>query len=233
MLVREMFCCLTILKSKSGDKMRYGSYMINKTLGGLIVAIFFLYNSPLISLEKKEDLAEIKRIERYLNDITTLKSSFIQISSNGERLDGDIFISRPGRLRLQYEPSSPVLLVANGSTLTYVDWELEEISYIPTSETPLRALIAPRIELDQFFKLGELERGLGTLAITLYDSEDESSGSFKLLFADKPLQLKQWFLKDATGTSVKISLLDVERELELKDDLFIVDPFLFEKNKDK
>ena len=40
-------------------------------------------------------------------------------------------------------------------------------------------------------------------------------------------------LKDATGTSVKISLLDVERELELKDDLFIVDPFLFEKNKDK
>ena len=79
----------------------------------------------------------------------------------------------------------------------------------------------------------EVERGLGTLAITLYDSEDESSGSFKLLFSDKPLQLKQWFLKDATGTSVKISLLDVERELELKDDLFIVDPFLFEKNKDK
>ena len=207
--------------------------MINKILGGLIVAVFFLYNSSLICLEKKEDLAEIKRIERYLNDITTLKSSFIQISSNGERLDGDIFISRPGRLRLQYEPSSPVLLVANGSTLTYVDWELEEISYIPTSETPLRALIAPRIELNQFFKLGELERGLGTLAITLYDSEDESSGSFKLLFSDKPLQLKQWFLKDATGTSVKISLLDVERELELKDDLFIVDPFLFEKNKDK
>ena len=64
---------------------------------------------------------------------------------------------------MQYEPSSPVLLVANGSTLTYVDWELEEISYIPTSETPLRVLIAPRIELDQFFKLGELERGLGTL----------------------------------------------------------------------
>ena len=66
-----------------------------------------------------------------------------------------------------------------------------------------------------------------------YNSEDESAGFFKLLFADKPLQLKQWFLKDATGTSVKISLLDVERELELKDDLFTVDPFLFEKNKDK
>ena len=207
--------------------------MINKILSGLIVVIFFFYNSPLICLEKKEDLAEIKRIERYLNDITTLKSSFIQISSNGERLDGDIFISRPGRLRVQYEPSSPILLVANGSTLTYVDWELEEISYIPITETPLRALIEPRIELDQFFKLGELERGLGTLSITLYNSEDESAGSFKMLFADKPLQLKQWFLKDAAGTSIKISLLDVERDVELNDDLFIVDPFLFEKNKDR
>ena len=213
--------------------MHYGSYMINKILSGLIVVIFFLYNSPLICLEKKEDLAEIKRIERYLNDITTLKSSFIQISSNGERLDGDIFISRPGRLRVQYEPSSPILLVANNSTLTYVDWELEEISYIPITETPLRALIAPRIKLDQFFKLGELERGLGTLSITLYNSEDESAGSFKMFFADKPLQLKQWFLKDATGTSIKISLLDVERDVELNDDLFIVDPFLFEKNKDR
>ena len=207
--------------------------MINKILSGLIVVIFLLYNSPLICLEKKEDLAEIKRIERYLNDITTLRSSFIQISSNGERLDGDIFISRPGRLRVQYEPSSPILLVANGSTLTYVDWELEEISYIPITETPLRALIAPRIKLDQFFKLGELERGLGTLAITLYNLEDESAGSFKMFFADKPLQLKQWFLKDATGTSIKISLLDVERDVELNDDLFTVDPFLFEKNKDR
>ena len=97
----------------------------------------------------------------------------------------------------------------------------------------MRVLIAPRIELDQFFKLGELERGLGTLSITLYNSEDESAGFFKLLFADKPLQLKQWFLKEATGTSVKISLLDVERELELKAELFIVDPFLFEKNNDR
>ena len=207
--------------------------MINKPLSILIIAIFLLYNDSLVCLERKEDHAEIKRIERYLNDIKTLKSSFIQISSNGKRLDGDIFISRPGRLRVQYEPSSPVLLVANGSLLTYVDWELEEINYIPVTETPLRALIAPRIELDQFFKLGELERGLGTLSITLYNSEDESAGSFKMLFADKPLQLKQWFLKDATGTSIKISLLDVERDVELNDDLFIVDPFLFEKNKDR
>ena len=207
--------------------------MIKKILSGPILAIFTLYNGPLICLERKDDLVEIKRIERYLNDITTLKSSFIQISSNGERLDGELFINRPGRLRVQYEPSSPILLVANGSTLTYVDWELEEISYIPISETPLRALIAPRIELDQFFKLGELERGLGTLSITLFNLEDESAGSFKMLFADRPLQLKQWFLKDATGTSIKISLLDVERDVELNKDLFTVDPFLFEKNKDR
>ena len=207
--------------------------MIKKILSGPILAISILYNGPLICLERKDDLAEIKRIERYLNDITTLKSSFIQINSNGERLDGELFINRPGRLRVQYEPSSPILLVANGSTLTYVDWELEEISYIPISETPLRALISPRIELDKFFKLGELERGLGTLSITLYNLDDESAGSFKMLFADRPLQLKQWFLKDATGTSIKISLLDVERDVDLNKDLFTVDPFLFEQNKDR
>ena len=207
--------------------------MINKILSSLIISSLLLFSKPSICKEKNEDLIEIMRIEQYLNEITTLKSSFIQISNNDERLDGELFISRPGRMRVQYEAPSPILLVANGSYLAYVDSELEEVSYIPISETPLRALIAPKIDLDRFFKLGEVERGLGTLAITLFDLEDKNAGSFRLLFADRPLQLKQWVLKDAIGTTVKISLLDIERDTELDEKLFIVDPDLFNRDEDK
>ena len=107
--------------------------MINRVLSSLIISSLLLFGEPSICKEKNEDLFEIMRIEQYLNEITTLKSSFIQISNNGERLDGELFISRPGRMRVQYEAPSPILLVANDSYLAYVDSELEEVSYIPIS----------------------------------------------------------------------------------------------------
>ena len=62
--------------------------------------------------------------------------------------------------------------------------------------------------------------------------EDKNAGSFRLLFADRPLQLKQWVLKDAIGTTVKISLLETERDMDLDEKLFIVDPELFNREED-
>ena len=63
-------------------------------------------------------------------------------------------------MRVQYEAPSPYsFLVANSPYLAAENSDLEEVSYIPISETPLRALIAPKIDLDRFFKLGEVERG--------------------------------------------------------------------------
>ena len=105
--------------------------------------------------------------------------------------------------------------------------------YLKSSKNSILFRLAPKIDLDRFFKLGEVERGLGTLAITLFDLEDKNAGSFKLLFADRPLQLKQWVLKDTVGTTVKISLLDIERDTELDEKLFIVDPDLFNRDEDK
>ena len=40
-------------------------------------------------------------------------------------------------------------------------------------------------------------------------------------------------LKDTVGTTVKISLLDIERDTELDEKLFIVDPDLFNRDEDK
>ena len=87
------------------------------------------------------DLDDLGRIENYLNSIHTLKSNFIQTASTGERATGVLFLNRPGRIRVQYDPPSPILLVANGAFIIYVDKNLEQISHIPIAETPLRVLI--------------------------------------------------------------------------------------------
>ena len=176
---------------------------------------------------------DISRIEKYLNGITTLQSKFIQITDNGERLDGTIYINRPGLMRVQYDDPSPIFLVADGSFVIYVDTELEQISHVPISETPLRALISENVDLKKWYKIEHVKRGPGTLTIGLRIKKSENSGVVRLLFSDKPLQLRQWFVTDATGMTVRISLLDVERGLDLDPRFFEVDADMFDKIEER
>src|SRR5690606_14235092 len=57
------------------------------------------------------DHADIQRVERYFNDVDTLKARFRQIAEDGGIAQGTIYLRRPGRMRVEYDPPVPVLLV--------------------------------------------------------------------------------------------------------------------------
>ncbi|MBY0431339.1 MAG: outer membrane lipoprotein carrier protein LolA, partial [Rhodospirillales bacterium] len=82
-----------------------------------------------------QDLADVQRVEDYLNGITTLQARFLQASPNGATAEGTAYISRPGKMRLAYDPPSPILVVADGRMLVYYDSELKETSYAPLDST--------------------------------------------------------------------------------------------------
>ena len=58
----------------------------------------------------KEDTTNLMRIQKHLNSSKTVKARFLQISSNGEYAEGQIFIQRPGRLRLIYDDPNSLLV---------------------------------------------------------------------------------------------------------------------------
>ena len=64
-----------------------------------------------------QDRADVERAETYLNQITTLKARFLQLAPHGGQAEGTAYFSRPGRMRLQYDPPSPMLVVADGTFL--------------------------------------------------------------------------------------------------------------------
>lgn len=177
-----------------------------------------------LTADQKDDLS---RVETYLNGITTLRSTFIQTSSTGLRAEGTVFLARPGRMRFEYDPPSPILLVADGLFVIYVDNELEQISHVPISSTPLRVLIEEDVNLVEAHDVREIRRGPGTLAITLTVKEDPEAGAVRLLFADQPLALKQWVIRDAQGVEVRVSLVNAERGMPLDAALFQVDEDMF------
>ena len=76
------------------------------------------------------DEYDLKRIKEYLERIKTLKGNFLQIDTKGIAKSGKVFIERPGRLRFEYDPPEPILLIADGLYLIYIDKDLEQVTHV-------------------------------------------------------------------------------------------------------
>ena len=200
-----------------------------KNLFIVMVLLSFSYGSNLAKGADltQDDLDNISKIENFLNSITTLKSNFLQTASTGERSGGVLFLDRPGKMRVQYDEPSPILLVSDGSYVIYVEKNLEQISHFPIAQTPLRALIEKDVNLQAWYKIKDIKRGPGTLRLTLIMKDDLSLGSVQLLFSERPMQLRQWTIRDQQGIEVRVSLMDMQRGARFDPNLFEVDPNLF------
>jgi outer membrane lipoprotein-sorting protein len=157
-----------------------------------------------------DDAAAVQRAIRYLNDLSTLRARFVQISSNGTYAEGEVIVARPGRLRFDYDPPHPVLLIANGLTLLFYDRELKQASFLPLWETPLWFLIRDEVKLSDDLQVTAVERGQGVLKVTLRNTDSAEAGSLSLVFEDAPLSLRKWELVDAQGISTQVSLINPE-----------------------
>jgi outer membrane lipoprotein-sorting protein len=155
-----------------------------------------------------QDKADLARVEEYLNGLTTLQSRFLQVSPNGGYSEGDLFLSRPGKLKLEYAPPVPILIVVDGDFVTYYDKQLKQVQYIPTAQTPASILVRERIALAAGdLAVTEFERGPGTLRLTVIKTSDPGLGSMSLVFSDRPIALKKWTVTDAQGQVTNVSLL--------------------------
>jgi outer membrane lipoprotein-sorting protein len=167
-----------------------------------------------------EDRETLARLVDYLNRIDTLKSRFVQVSSNGAYAEGDLYLDRPGRMRFEYDPPHPALLIANGVTLLYYDRELKQATFLPLWETPLWFLIREEIDLDDGVELKGIEQGAATIRITLQLSDDGGEGQVTLVFGDRPLSLHSWEIEDAQGIMTQVSLVNPQFGAKVEDSLF-------------
>ncbi|WP_420345832.1 LolA family protein [Pelagibius sp.] len=167
-----------------------------------------------------DQVAALSRIERYLNDIKTMQARFVQVSDNGGYAQGELFVDRPGHMRFDYDPPTPVLLIANGLTLLYYDKELKEATFLPLWETPLWFLIRDEVRFDDNVEIIAIEEALGTLRVSLRDPDTPDGGVITLVFSDRPLTLRKWELTDPQGIETQVSLVNPVYGGAIDGDLF-------------
>lgn len=163
---------------------------------------------------------DVARIEAYLNGLTTLSAKLTQIAEDGRTATASLYISRPGRMRLEYDPPSPVLMVATGTFLVYIDKALKQTSYIPISATPAWLFLRETISLRQEVKVTELVHEAGTLRATVVKTDEPDAGAITLVFTEAPFELRQWTVRDAQGARTRITLTEVHTNVALDRRIF-------------
>lgn len=167
------------------------------------------------------DKAVLDKIQAYLNGITTVQARFLQSSSNGSYAEGDIYIERPSRMRFEYDPPVPLLIIATGSTMALYDKELQQVSQVPIWETPLWFLFKDKIVLDDDLVLTDLSYGGGAVNVTIQEEHAKGNlSSVKLTFSEAPIELKRWEVVDSQGVVVQTGLINPSYGVSLNKDLF-------------
>src|SRR3954468_21917794 len=94
---------------------------------------------------KQRALAD--RISAYLSNVKTMVGDFVQVGPDGSKTQGQVYLQKPGRVRFEYAEPSPIELIADGSSVVVRDRKLATQDLYPLSQTPLRFILADKIDL--------------------------------------------------------------------------------------
>lgn len=164
--------------------------------------------------------AVLERVERYLEGIHSLEARFVQINPDGGSVSGTIWVRRPGRMRVDYDPPSKVLLIATDWRLVFYDGSIRQVNTIPLSRTPLAFLLAEDIELDGEVEVAELRETADAVELRVVRADAPDQGSVTLHFARRPFELRSWTVVDPQGLETHVLLEEVRTNIPLDGELF-------------
>ena len=187
----------------------------------LLSALFLslVLTGPALALTDSEQ-AEVERLREYLNGITTMEARFIQNDGKGNVATGNFWLHRPGRLRFEYDPPVPILVVARGSFLVYYDKSLRETNYLDQDETPAWFLLRDKITWDDDFRITNVERKGPIIEISATRRSAPDQGAVTLVFQHEPIRLLGWWMIDGSGRRIQVRLESQELGVNIDSEKF-------------
>ncbi len=167
------------------------------------------------------DRADVARIERYLNEVRTLQAHFLQVADNGNSAGGTFMMSRPGKMKLVYDPPIKDYVVSDGWFVFYWDADLQQQSSQPLGSSLADLFLREVIKLSGDVTITRMARPAGALEVSIIQTDDAGKGELTLIFDDKPLQLRKWRVLDAQGLITTVALSEIRTGVRLEDGLFV------------
>ena len=168
---------------------------------------------PASQLEAKQR-ALVDKVSQYLTRVQVMSGDFVQMGPDGRQSKGQFYVQKPGKVRFDYDQPSRIDIIADGSSVVVRDRKLATQDVYPLSQTPLRFLLAERIDLLRDTTVTSVSAD-DTYVTVVVEERQALIGTSRLMmmFGAKDFQLKQWVVTDPQGydTSVALSNLDTAR----------------------
>ncbi|HEU5017800.1 MAG TPA: outer membrane lipoprotein carrier protein LolA [Pseudolabrys sp.] len=176
-----------------------------------------------IALDDKQR-AIIKRVDHYLSSVQYLEGNFVQVGPDGRRSKGEFYISKPGKVRFEYDPPSPTEIIADGESVVVRDRNLATQDVYPLSQTPLRFLLADHVNLLKDTNLVAVSAD-DVFVTVVVEEKNGLVGTSRLMimFSAKDMQLKQWTVTDPQGYDTTVAVYNLDTSAKPDPSLFRID----------
>lgn len=194
----------------------------------LLTSVLFCATSARADIDKRIDTPQnraiLQKVETAYNKIRTLKGKFAQFNSKtqDDLQTGELYLSRPGEMRLVYEKGSPLEFYAHGGYLIYHDKDLREVNYFHLNQTPVSLILKQTLKFnDPEFLVTDVQDVLDEYYVTAIKKDARELGSLTLIIDKETLQLKQWDVVDIEGVKSTVSLYDTQFNIPLDKKIFM------------
>lgn len=153
--------------------------------------------------------ADLQQVQQHLRGLTTMTADFVQTDRNGKSLSGTLTLKQPGRIRFQYEKGVPLLIVADGGALTFIDYQVRQVQRWPVRNSPLGVLLDPSRDIGRFARVVPGDARL--LSVEANDPKHPEYGKITLVFArggagPAGLALQGWVAIDSQNNRTTVRL---------------------------
>ncbi len=167
---------------------------------------------------------DLKAVEASLAATSSMTADFLQTDGKGRQMAGTLSLKRPGKIRFAYGGGVNMLLVANGKTLNFVDYDVGQKSSWPIGKSPLAVLLAPQPDLGRIARIMPSESP-NVVVVRARDARRPEFGTLVMAFqraagAPGGLRLEGWTAIDAQNKKTSVRLSNQRYNVAVPDSAF-------------
>jgi outer membrane lipoprotein-sorting protein len=162
---------------------------------------------PVAAAGPVDQATALARINDYFNSFRTMEGEFVQVGPRGEQSEGVFVIQKPGKIRFHYKPPVRLDVISDGDTVAIEDKKAKTQDMYPLSKTPLRYLLANRIDLTSNI-VDEVREEKDLISLVIVEKSKLIEGKLTLIFDRKSYELRQWVVTDAQGLNTSVAIFN-------------------------
>lgn len=179
---------------------------------------------PAATAQGQTGFADLERVARHLRGIKTLRASFVQTDRSNQQLTGQLTLKQPGRIRFEYQKDAQLLVVADGRSLTMIDYEVAQVQRWPIRKSPLGALLDPERDITRYGRLMQTGSA-NVVSVEVKDDDRPEYGTITMVFrrdanAPEGMELAGWVALDSQNKRTTISLSNHKYNQTVADSAF-------------